>query len=222
MPSRTSSSLPRKMPPGTLLLMGCILGAMFIGITLLAYGYGVKPDPKATVISQIAEATFGRGTMYFIIQGVTALILFLAANTAYSAFPLLSFMMAKDKYMPHAFMVRRPPWFLERDYFSQCHVCAAGGWVQRKYGKPDSALCGRGVHSLYLVPARHDDSLDQSQTFWLADEAAGQYDRYADYAVDYPDFYFHQVHADMGHLYLFAACRLCVHAYSPSLLQHCR
>lgn len=79
---------------------------MFIGITLLAYGYGLKPDPKATVISQIAEATFGRGTMYFIIQGVTALILFLAANTAYSAFPLLSFMMAKDKYMPHAFMVR--------------------------------------------------------------------------------------------------------------------
>lgn len=95
-----------KNAAGTLLLMGCILGAMFIGITLLAFGYGIKPDPKATVISQIAEATFGRGWMYFIIQGVTALILFLAANTAYSAFPLLSFMMAKDKYMPHMFMVR--------------------------------------------------------------------------------------------------------------------
>ncbi|WP_458125713.1 APC family permease [Paenibacillus sp. Z3-2] len=95
-----------KNAAGTLLLMGCILGAMFIGITLLAFGYGVKPDPHATVISQIAEATFGRGWMYFIIQGVTALILFLAANTAYSAFPLLSFMMAKDKYMPHMFMVR--------------------------------------------------------------------------------------------------------------------
>lgn len=95
-----------KNAAGTLLLMGCILGAMFIGITLLAFGYGIQPDPKATVISQIAEATFGRGWMYFLIQGVTALILFLAANTAYSAFPLLSFMMAKDKYMPHMFMVR--------------------------------------------------------------------------------------------------------------------
>lgn len=95
-----------KNAAGTLMLMGCILGVMFIGITLLAFGYGVKPDPHATVISQIAEATFGRGWMYFIIQGVTALILFLAANTAYSAFPLLSFMMAKDKYMPHMFMVR--------------------------------------------------------------------------------------------------------------------
>jgi amino acid transporter len=44
--------------------------------------------------------------LYFFIQGITAVILFLAANTAYSAFPLLACMFAKDKYMPHAFMVR--------------------------------------------------------------------------------------------------------------------
>ncbi|MEK8132517.1 APC family permease [Paenibacillus filicis] len=90
----------------TLVMMGTILGVMFIGISLLAYWYGIKPDPENTVVSQIAAATFGRGWLYFIIQGVTALILFLAANTAYSAFPLLAFMLAKDKYMPHAFMAR--------------------------------------------------------------------------------------------------------------------
>ncbi len=90
----------------TLLMMGIILGSMFIGITLLAYWYGVSPRPTETIISQIARMTFGSGVIYFIIQGVTALILFLAANTAYSAFPLLSFMLAKDKYMPHMFMVR--------------------------------------------------------------------------------------------------------------------
>lgn len=90
----------------TLAMMGSILGAMFIGISLLAYWYGISPDPEKTVVSQIAEATFGRGLIYYIIQGVTALILFLAANTAYSAFPLLAFMLAKDKYMPNAFMVR--------------------------------------------------------------------------------------------------------------------
>ncbi|WP_127530431.1 APC family permease [Paenibacillus kobensis] len=90
----------------TLMLMGAILGAMFIGISLLAYWYGIKPDEKETVISQIADATFGRGILYYAIQGITALILFLAANTAYAAFPLLSFMLAKDKFMPHAFMVR--------------------------------------------------------------------------------------------------------------------
>ncbi|GGA21281.1 APC family permease [Paenibacillus physcomitrellae] len=90
----------------TLMMMGLILGSMFTGITLLAYWFGIAPEAKSTVISQIAEATFGRGVLYFIIQGVTAIILFLAANTAYSAFPLLAFMLAKDKFMPHMFMVR--------------------------------------------------------------------------------------------------------------------
>ena len=90
----------------TLVLMGVILGSMFTGITLLAYWYGIMPNPKVTVISQIAESTFGRGVLYYFIQGITAVILFLAANTAYSAFPLLACMLAKDKYMPHAFMVR--------------------------------------------------------------------------------------------------------------------
>ncbi|AJY73633.1 APC family permease [Paenibacillus beijingensis] len=90
----------------TLLMMGIILGSMFLGISLLAYWYGITPNPKATVVSQIAESTFGRGILYFVIQGVTALILFLAANTAYSAFPLLAFMLAKDKFLPNMFKAR--------------------------------------------------------------------------------------------------------------------
>ncbi|WP_454190989.1 APC family permease [Paenibacillus sp. Marseille-Q7038] len=90
----------------TLVMMGSILGFMFLGISLLAYWYGIVPSEKETVVSQIANSVFGRGTIYYIIQGVTALILFLAANTAYSAFPLLAFMLAKDKFMPHMFLVR--------------------------------------------------------------------------------------------------------------------
>lgn len=90
----------------TLIMMGSILGFMFLGISLLAYWYGIIPSEKETVVSQIANSVFGRGTIYYIIQGVTALILFLAANTAYSAFPLLAFMLAKDKFMPHMFLVR--------------------------------------------------------------------------------------------------------------------
>lgn len=90
----------------TLIMMGSILGFMFLGISMLAYWYGIIPSEKETVVSQIANSVFGRGTMYYMIQGITALILFLAANTAYSAFPLLAFMLAKDKYMPHMFLVR--------------------------------------------------------------------------------------------------------------------
>ncbi|MFP3394172.1 amino acid permease, partial [Brevibacillus sp. SIMBA_076] len=43
---------------------------------------------------------------YYVIQAVTALILILAANTGFSAFPLLAVNLAKDKYMPRMFTVR--------------------------------------------------------------------------------------------------------------------
>ncbi|MFK4391116.1 hypothetical protein ABH916_003044 [Peribacillus frigoritolerans] len=59
-----------------------------------------------TVVSQIAEETFGRNFMYYFIQGTTALILILAANTGYSAFPLLAVNLAKDKFIPRMFTVR--------------------------------------------------------------------------------------------------------------------
>jgi amino acid transporter len=90
----------------TLIMMGIILGVMFMGISLLAYAYGIAPAAEETVVSQIASAVFGRGIMYYFIQAVTALILFLAANTAFAAFPLLAFMLAKDRFLPNMFMVR--------------------------------------------------------------------------------------------------------------------
>ncbi|WCK53571.1 APC family permease [Aneurinibacillus sp. Ricciae_BoGa-3] len=90
----------------TLMMMGIILGIMFMGISFLAYVYGVAPNTRETVVSQIAAATFGRGVMYYFIQAVTAVILFLAANTAFAAFPLLAFMLAQDKFLPNMFKVR--------------------------------------------------------------------------------------------------------------------
>ncbi|MGV3488869.1 MAG: APC family permease [Tuberibacillus sp.] len=90
----------------TLALMGTLLGILFTGIVFLAYYYGVAPNEKMTVVSQIAEETFGRSGMYYFIQGTTALILILAANTGYSAFPMLAVNLAKDKYIPRMFLVR--------------------------------------------------------------------------------------------------------------------
>jgi amino acid transporter len=90
----------------TLVMMGLILGSLFMGISFLAYVYGIAPRPEETVVSQIAASTFGRGLVYYAIQASTALILFLAANTAYAAFPLLASMMANDKFMPRVFTVR--------------------------------------------------------------------------------------------------------------------
>ncbi|MGG3467351.1 APC family permease [Neobacillus pocheonensis] len=90
----------------TLILMGSLLALLFTGITFLAYYYGIGPKAEETVVSQIAKETFGRNYLYFFIQGTTALILVLAANTGYSAFPLLAFALAKDKYMPRMFTIR--------------------------------------------------------------------------------------------------------------------
>lgn len=90
----------------TLAAMGLLLALLFSGIVFLAYYYGIIPRADVTVVSQIAEQTFGRGFLYFFIQGTTALILILAANTGYSAFPLLAVNLAKDKFIPRMFTLR--------------------------------------------------------------------------------------------------------------------
>jgi amino acid transporter len=90
----------------TLLMMGFLLAILFSGIVTLAYFYGISPLAEVTVVSQIAEEVFGRNFMYFFIQGTTALILVLAANTGYSAFPLLAVNLAKDKFIPRMFLIR--------------------------------------------------------------------------------------------------------------------
>lgn len=90
----------------TLVMMGAILAVLFTGITFLAYWYGIAPKHNETVVSQIASDIFGRNYAYYFIQGTTALILVLAANTGFSAFPLLAFNLASDKYMPRMFLMR--------------------------------------------------------------------------------------------------------------------
>lgn len=90
----------------TLVMMGAILAVLFTGITVLAYWYGIAPKHNETVVSQIASDIFGRNYVYYFIQGTTALILVLAANTGFSAFPLLAFNLASDKYMPRMFLMR--------------------------------------------------------------------------------------------------------------------
>ncbi|WP_019851432.1 APC family permease [Desulfitobacterium sp. PCE1] len=90
----------------TLIAMGSLLGILFSGIILLAYFYGIAPSEEVTVVSQIAEGVFGRNYVYYFIQGTTALILILAANTGYSAFPLLAVNLAKDKFIPRMFTIR--------------------------------------------------------------------------------------------------------------------
>lgn len=96
----------------TLAWMIGILAVMFAGITFLAHQYGAVPMAQSTagyetVVSQIARGVFGgTNAAYYFMQFATILILVLAANTAYSDFPRLSYFMARDKYMPSQFTFR--------------------------------------------------------------------------------------------------------------------
>jgi len=83
--------------------LGVILIVLFIGITFLAYDFGIAPRHEETVISQLARHVFGSGAFYFEIQAVTMLILLLAANTSFADFPRLSFFLARDRFIPRQF-----------------------------------------------------------------------------------------------------------------------
>ena len=92
----------------TLAIMAAILGFMFAGITFLNYWIGIVPIKDVTILAQMAQAILGNSPigrlLFYIFQLSTALILAVAANTGFSAFPMLSYNMAKNKYMPHMYM----------------------------------------------------------------------------------------------------------------------
>ncbi|WP_326642157.1 APC family permease [Streptosporangium sp. NBC_01755] len=111
----------------TLLMMGLVAVTMFAGIISLGLASGVKvADPAVAfrdvlidgrpagpgyyqqpIISQVADAVFGNGSLpFFVISAVTALILFLAANTAFNGFPVLGSILAQDRYLPRQLHTR--------------------------------------------------------------------------------------------------------------------
>ena len=86
-----------------LMWLGGILVALFLGITFLAYDFGIAPKEHETVVSQLARHVFGGGVLYYEMQLVTMLILLLAANTSFADFPRLAFFLARDRFIPRQF-----------------------------------------------------------------------------------------------------------------------
>ena len=89
-----------------LLALGMILIALFLGISALAHAFGVVPVEGETVNSQLARRIFGDSPPYYFIQGVTMLILVLAANTSFADFPRLASFLARDRFIPRQFANR--------------------------------------------------------------------------------------------------------------------
>jgi amino acid transporter len=105
-----SNGVPAFRPPEwrnartTLMWMGTLLGAMFLGLSYLAVQLQVVPSERATVISEVGRAVFGGGApgtvLLVLLQVATTLILILAANTSFADFPRLASFQASDDFMP--------------------------------------------------------------------------------------------------------------------------
>lgn len=106
----------------TLLLMGGIAIFLFAGLMAIALISGVHyaenpcdligwkqcgTEPQRSLIAQLASATFGNNSIpFFVVQAATAVVLLLAANTAFNGFPLLGSVLARDSYAPKALSTR--------------------------------------------------------------------------------------------------------------------
>jgi amino acid transporter len=96
----------------TLSVMAALSISMFLGISWLAdhlnvvYAHSTHGEHQPSVVAQIAETVFSGGPLFYVVQGMSAAILILAANTAYQDFPRLSSILAADRYMPRQFMNR--------------------------------------------------------------------------------------------------------------------
>jgi len=83
-----------------LFALGLCLGLSFLLITLASLRSNLMPLPHESLLSQLARTAWGSGALYWSIQILTAMILFLAANTAFAGFPKLVAIVAQDGWLP--------------------------------------------------------------------------------------------------------------------------
>jgi amino acid transporter len=101
-----SNAVPAFEPPAprnarkVLTLMIVLLVSMFVGLVLLMHLNYIVPRSGETALSQLAHRSFGTGPLYAYVQVATALVLLLAANTAFNGFPRLLSFMARNGHAP--------------------------------------------------------------------------------------------------------------------------
>jgi amino acid transporter len=105
-----SNAVPVFRPPEakharqTLSVMLALLISMFVGVVLVAHFDGAAPGGSQTVLSKIAHDSVGGGALYGFVQVATALVLLIAANSAFNGFPRLLYFMARDSNVPRIFL----------------------------------------------------------------------------------------------------------------------
>ncbi|MEN6388939.1 MAG: APC family permease [Syntrophomonas sp.] len=88
------------------ILLALAIIICFGGIAYLAQAYSISPNARYTVIAQLTMAVFGTNWMFFVISATTAIILGMAANTAFAGFPTLLSVIAQDGFVPRQLSMR--------------------------------------------------------------------------------------------------------------------
>ena len=124
------------------------------------HGFTWCRSPHQTVIAQVAGHVYGdRSVGFFLFQAFTALLLFLAANTSFNAFPRLPAILADDGFIPASSRSAATAWRSRRD-----HACwRRGGQLVVAFGgethAADPAVRRRRVHRLHHQPVGHGPAL---------------------------------------------------------------
>src|SRR6267142_237040 len=94
--------------------LGIISIVMFLGITYLAYDFGIIPGGAETVVSKIARRVWGDGAGYYLVQASTLLILFQGDTHAllplYAVGVFLSFTLSQSGMVRRWLRLREKGW----------------------------------------------------------------------------------------------------------------
>ena len=168
----------------TLMAMGGILGAAFIGLSVLAHNLQPTVSENETLLSTMARYLYEDGTssigsigvvLYYVLQFSTFAILILAANTAFAAFPHVSSIIAADGYLPRQLSNRGDRLVFSNGILVLTLVAgAAHRRLRRRHQRADPALRRRRVHRLHPLPDRHGDPPRQGAGEGLASQPGRQ------------------------------------------------
>lgn len=84
----------------TLIILIVLLIVMFMGVSFLSFKLQIHPLVDQSALSQLGHSVLGSGMAYYLLQLTTCLILIIAANTSFSAFPILASLLSKDGFLP--------------------------------------------------------------------------------------------------------------------------
>ena len=166
-----------KNAAATLAILGSIAIFLFLGVSYLAVHLHARPSSTASVVSQIARAVFPAGSvasfMFYAVQGLTLLVLILAANTSFQGFPRLSALLARDGFAPRQFTNLGDRLVFSNGMLVLATVAGLAALdLRREHERPHPPLRDRRLHRVHAVAGGDGALLVHARRLTLAGEGA--------------------------------------------------